>query len=105
MKTIGRKRERDQGFYDWVRLQPEWRCLVTGMAHLLHHQAVERCHIRSRGAGGSDRWIMPLIPEEHKQADTCPAWWYRHRVVVAEWCAGLPELWARYDAEKKTGQA
>ena len=48
---------------------------------------------------------MPLIPGEHKQADTCPAWWYRNKAVVAEWCAGLPELGARYDAEKKTGQA
>ena len=101
MMRIGHRRERDEGFYDWVRAQPEWRCIITEMAHCPPYEVVERCHIRSRGAGGSDRWVMPLIPVEHLKADTNEqSWWYAHKAEFAEWCAFLPTLWDRYDAEK-----
>ena len=99
MNAIGHKRERDTGFYDWILTQPEWRCLITGV-ETSDLATVVRCHIRSKGAGGSDRWPMPLIAREHLKADTYPAWWYTNRVAVAEWCATLPELWDRYDNER-----
>ncbi len=111
MTRIGHKRERDEGFYEWVRTQPEWRCIITGKTHIpMEGYVVERCHIRSRGAGGSDRWLMPLIREQHILADTNDlkggSWWYRNKEQVAEWCAlTLPVLWLRYDVEKKCFEA
>ena len=102
MKHIGHKRERDEGFFDWVRTQPEWRCIITDYAHDPRNgYIVERCHIASRGAGGSDKWIMPLIREEHLKADTNErSWWYSHKREFAEWCVNLPVLWERYNKEK-----
>ena len=98
-RTIGHERERDTGFYDWIPTQPEWCCIVTGVEDTEQHSVV-RCHIRSRGAGGSDRWIMPLVVREHAKADTYPAWWYTHRVAVCEWVLVLRDMWERYDTEQ-----
>ena len=89
-------REIDEGFYEWVRTQPEWRCIITDRPD------AERCHIKSRGAGGSDRYIMPLVREHHAESHSKPAWWYRNKSQIAQWCAeALPVLWARYDEENQ----
>lgn len=89
--VIGRERHEEPEFLAWLHRQPECVCVVTGTSNPDLH------HIRTRGAGGSDRWVIPLYRREHRKAHDYPAWWYTHRVVVAEWCAVLPELWERYD--------
>ena len=95
MLRIGRSRSADPLFLDWLRQQVEWACIITGRVY-----EAECAHIRSRGAGGSDRWVMPLIPEQHRESHAHPEWWYRNRVAIAEWCAGLPALWVRYETER-----
>ena len=94
MDPIGHSRTQDPTWMTWVRQQPEWRCIVTGMD-------AERAHIRSKGAGGSDYWIIPLSHEQHMISHSKPSWWYEHRGAICEWCAlTLPVLWERYAAEQ-----
>lgn len=93
IRRVGHRRERDERFRAWIQRQPEWRCLITLAEH------PEPAHLRSKGAGGSDYWLLPLCFDEHRLSHSKPEWWYRHRVAVAEWIAFLPTLWARYRFE------
>lgn len=95
---VGHQREAEPLFLEWVRQQPEWRCVVHG------GQQAQRCHLRSRGAAGSDRWVLPLCHDAHRASHDQPAWWYRHRVAVAEWFAFLPKLWERFERERREAE-
>lgn len=95
IRCIGHQRERDEAFKSWVQTQPEWHCLLHGPGC----GPPEPARVRSKGTGGSDYWLLPLCFDAHRDSHDKPAWWYANRVVVAEWCAFLPTLWARYAQE------
>ncbi len=83
-------RESDSRYLKWIKQQPEWRCLVTGLADAV------ACHLRSVGAGGSDYWVFPLIQPLHDESHRRPEFFCKHRKAIAEWFYVLPQLHARY---------
>ena len=91
MESVGRSREKDDEFIAWIKTQPEWKCIITGM------DPDDFAHLRSKGASGSDYWPIPLVRVEHSRSHQEVAWWYRDKVALAEWFYGLKELHSRYE--------
>jgi hypothetical protein len=62
IKARGRPKHRvsgkpDEAYRDWIRAQ---RCCISGK------RGVEACHVKSRGAGGTDRGnLVPLTRDLH----------------------------------------
>ena len=91
----------DGKFYLWITEQPLWieeGCLVCG-------RTAERAHLRSRGAGGSDHFLLPLCHEHHMESHERPEFWFKWKECICRWFAcSLPKIHAEYkrliEAEK-----
>jgi len=97
-----RREEDDYYWKKWIRQQPEWECLATGM----RGDDIDGCHLRSRGAGGSDYWIFPLKHELHMALDHSPRGpshgvkESRLREEMSLWYYRLPQIHLRYFNEQ-----
>jgi len=93
-------REKDPQYLKWIHQQPEFRCLITGSA------TADACHLRSKGAGGSDYWVYPLLHEIHMKQDHAPRGRSynenRLKQELAEWYYHLRDLHLRYYLEQTT---
>lgn len=61
LKVRGRRRFKesaDPAYLDWIHTLP---CCVTGQRPVVAH------HVRSRGAGGTDRQTVPLTDALHRE--------------------------------------
>ena len=95
VKPKGRKRARDANFLKWIHEQPEFVCIVTGSK-----EDLDACHVRTRGAGGSDYWVFPLKHEIHMEQHKDSSFWGRYKQEVVEWFYNLSVLHQRYFAEQ-----
>ena len=92
------RREEDKTYLKWIRTQPEWECLITGN----RGEDIDACHLRSKGAGGSDYFVFPLRHELHMQMDHSPrgsahgARESRMRDELSLWWYNLPAIHKRY---------
>jgi len=90
-------REVDTEWIAWLKKREEWECLIHGKACEEWDKAPpDPCHVVSRGAGGSDRLVLPLCRMQHRLFDTDVSWTYRNKGVVAEWIWLLSELYREY---------
>tara|TARA_Y100000310_G_scaffold301370_1_gene337816 strand:- start:609 stop:1478 length:870 start_codon:yes stop_codon:yes gene_type:complete len=83
-------REVDSEYLAWLHQQDDVCCILTGDLDW------NACHLRSRGAQGSDYWVFPLTHALHMESHADPAFFYRHRQMIAEWFYRLPSIHARY---------
>jgi hypothetical protein len=96
------KREKEAGYLDWIRSLP---CLVT------RKEGVEAAHVsyavpaygklgRGKGAKESDRWAVPLSPDEHRKqhAGNEQEYW---RSVGIDPCITAALLYAAYPSRER----
>lgn len=89
-------RETDKNYLGWIRNQPEWRCVITDRPES------DACHMTSKGAGGSDYMVFPLVHELHMRIDhglRGEAWnvkEHRLRVELSYWYYSLRDIHRRY---------
>jgi hypothetical protein len=92
------RREEDRTYIKWLREQSEFECLITGS----RGSDVDACHLKSRGAGGSDYFCFPLLHSLHVELDHSPRGSThtvreaRLRDEQALWFYSLPILHQRY---------
>ena len=104
MLTKPRREVDDHYWKTWIRDQEEWACLLTGYTG----PEVDGCHLQSRGSGGSDYWVYPLLHELHMQVDHTPRGEQTQvkkaqlRQELALWFYHLPAIHKRYYLEQTT---
>ena len=89
------RREHSGRYVDWLKHQPEWACVITGLVEADPH------HIATQGSGGPDALIVPLSRKEHSKAGQDPEWYYRNKSQLAEWFYSKHRIDARYLREIK----
>jgi len=93
-------REEDPAYLKWIHDQPEFRCVLSGT------DQVDACHLKSKGAGGSDYFVIPMSHELHFALDHGPRG-SKHihreaqlRQAIAAWYYLLPGLHKRFYLEQ-----
>lgn len=93
----GSKREKAPDYLEWVRSLP---CLVTGTwpveaAHVSYAEPRAGKLGRGKGSKESDRWAVPLSPEEHAKQHSMGEREY-WRSVGIDPCVTAAFLWAAF---------
>jgi hypothetical protein len=96
------KRDKDAGYLDFIRSLP---CIVT------RREPVEAAHVsyavpeygklgRGKGSKESDRWAVPLCPDEHRRQHSMneQAYW---RSTGIDPCIVAALLWAAYPSRDR----
>lgn len=88
-------REVDPKFIEYARRR-SGGCLIHGEGCEQHCGPPDACHVKTRGSGGSDRYVLFLCRPEHRSFDTDVAWLYRHKALVVEWIWTLADMHREY---------
>ena len=93
-------RERDDGFLEYLKTLPQWRCIFLGTPSPDPH------HLQTRGAGGSDYMVIPMDHSMHRELHQLGArFWDPYRLrCLWEWGYHLPAIVAQYRRERNYDQ-
>lgn len=98
-----RRPEKKPAYLEFIRRLP---CVVTGQygvqaAHLSSSDPTYGHYGRAKGTKASDRWALPLHPEEHarQHSGNEMAYWLATGVNPHELALVLFGIWADYDSD------